>query len=265
MSPLLKAIIEGNHDLLRDALFVEKWRNVADLYGFTPLEIAHYLGNYRAVKLLGGMIPNAFKLQMHGAKKPVELPLEGFEKALNFRYHPFLTFPSYSFFIKILKQCPYILRCSSIATDNYAWEKIYHYEVAEGKLGPIYIKWIHQDIGYGAFADVKILEGQFVGEYTGIVRQLQRNHPDQNPYCFHYPTKWWSLSYFVVDSLKKGNLTRFFNHSNQPNLKPLCLVDRRLLHLVFVANREIQQGEELTFDYGEDYWSKRPSMKFYEK
>lgn len=260
MNPLHLAVIEDNYDQLKESLFVEKWGDVPDNFGFTPLEIAKYLGKYKTVQLLGGTLPNTLKLQTHGAKKPIELSLKGFEKALSFRYRPFLTFPSYSFFVKILKQCPYILRCRSIASDNFEWEKAYHQEVREGKTAPIYIKWIHQDIGYGAFAEENISKGQFVGEYSGIVRQLYRKHPNQNPYCFHYPTKLWSLKYFTIDSLHEGNLTRFFNHSSQPNLQPLCLVDRRLLHLVFVANQVITQGEQLTFDYGEDYWANRKKI-----
>lgn len=257
MNPLLQAIIEGHDDQLNNRAFIEQWKNIPDKFGFTPLEIAWYLGKYEAVKLLGGELPKVFKLQPHGAKEPVELSLDGFEKALGFLYRPFLTFPSYHFFINILKQCPFLLRSRSVATDNHEWMDIYRQEVLAGKTAPIYIKWINQDLGYGAFASEDISRGKFVGEYAGVVRQLHRGHPDHNPYCFHYPTKFWSLKYFTVDSMREGNLTRFINHSNHPNLQPLCLVDRRLLHQVFIANRTIKKGEQLTFDYGEDYWIKR--------
>jgi uncharacterized protein len=259
MNPLLRAVIESDFVQLKNQAFVDQWCDVPDRFGFTPLEIARYLGKDEVVELLRGKSDKVFKLQPHGGKHPVELSLDGFEKALNFRYRSFLTFPSYHFFMQVLKQCPYILRNRSIASENYEWMETYRQEVLEGKTARIYIKWINPEIGYGAFAAEEILKGQFVGEYTGIVRRLYRSHPDHNPYCFHYPTKWWSLKYFIVDSMREGNLTRFINHSDHPNLQPLCLVDRRLLHQVFVANRTIKQGEQLTFDYGEDYWNKRNS------
>lgn len=261
MSPLHQTVIEGNVDRLKDPGFIEQWQNARDNFGFTALEIAWYLGKYEMVKLLGGKLPNGFKLKPYGSKNILQLSLEGFEKALNLHYRPFLRFPTYSSFVRILRQCPYILRSHSLASDNYQWTELYHQELMEGKMASMDIKWIHQDIGYGAFAAEEISKGQFVGEYTGVVRQLYRSYPDQNPYCFHYPTKWWSLNYFVVDSWHEGNLTHFFNHSNQPNLQPLCLIDRRLLRQVFVANKTIRQGEQLTFNYGEDYWLKRTPLR----
>lgn len=260
MNPLLQAIVENNDNELKNRELIDKWINIPDKWGYLPLEIARYLGKYDAAKLLGGKFPEVFKLEPHGAKKPVELSLEGFEKSLNIRYRPFLTFSSYSFFIQVLNQCPYILRSRSLASDNYEWTKTYYQELIEGQIAPICIKWIDPTLGYGAFATENIMKGQFIGEYTGIVRQLHRRHPDHNPYCFHYPTKFWSLKYLTVDSMKEGNLMRFINHSNQPNIHPLCLVDRRLLHQVLIAKRMIKEGEQLTFDYGEDYWIKRKQV-----
>lgn len=260
MSPLHRAIIEDSIEELTDKVFVDQWFGSRDPLGFIPLEIAKLLGKYDAMKLLGGELPGSFFLQPNGVKEPVELSLEGFEKAMGIRYRPFLTFPSYPFLKEVVKNCPYILRSRSLASDNYAWTKMYQKELVEGVMSPITIKWIDATIGYGAFALQDLSEGIFIGEYTGSVRRLFRRHPDQNPYCFHYPTKLWSLKYFAVDSMHEGNLTRFINHSNTPNLYPLCLVDRGLLHQVLIAARGIKRGEQLTFDYGEDYWIKRKSL-----
>lgn len=260
MTPLHRAVIEGDFVKLRNKEFVENWRHVTDKLGFTALEIAKYLGKYQAAALLGYQLPVTFRLQPNGAKMPVELSLNGFEKSLGFHYRPFLTFSSYAFFGEVINQCPYILRSSTIASDNYEWEAKYHHEVVDGKTAPIVIKWIDPVLGYGAFATEDIKKGDFVVEYAGVVRQLSRKHPDQNPYCFHYPTKWWSLKYMTVDSMREGNVSRFINHCLHPNLKPLCLVGRGLLHLVFIAQHMIMKGEQLTFDYGEDYWVKRTQL-----
>lgn len=263
MTPLHQAVLDNDIVKLADAAFMDKWRVVPDSLGFTALEIARLLGKYEAVKLLGGTLPGLFRLQPNGMKEPVELSLEGFEMALGFHYRPFLTFRSYDLLKDVVHQCPYILRCSSIASENYEWAKKFALEIGEGKTASIYIKWIDATLGYGAFAEEDIAEGSFVGEYTGVVRRLYRKHPDQNPYCFHYPTKLWSMKTYTVDSMREGNLIRFFNHSNKPNLLPFCAVDRGLLHLVFVAACDISKGEQLTFDYGEDYWMRRKQVRIH--
>ena len=263
MTPLHRAVIEDNFSELENRAFIDKWQNVPDRLGFTALEIAKYLGKYQAVELLGGRLPNSFKLQPNGAGKPVELSRSGFEKALGFQYRPYSIFSSYSFFKDVINQCPYILRSHSLASENYEWEKLYHDEISEGKTVSIVVKWIDPVLGYGAFVAENIQEGQFVIEYAGAIRQLSRKHPDQNPYCFHYPTKFWSLKYLTIDSMKEGNLSRFINHSTHANLQPLCVVDRKLLHLIFVAKHAIKQGEQLTFDYGDDYWMRRSQVANY--
>lgn len=261
MTPLHRAVIEDDHDVLRDRDLVSKWKSVPDKLGFIPVEIARFLGRYQALELLDEGLSKNFKLQPNGMKAPLSLSLEGFEKALGIHYRPFLTFSSYQLLEEVVNNCPYVLRSQTLASDNYEWTKAYHQELCFGQTASIYIKWIDEALGYGAFAEEEILPGCFIGEYTGIVRRLSRNHSDYNPYCFHYPTRFWSLKYFVVDSMREGNLTRFINHSNNPNLQPLCLVDRGVLHQVFVAKNKIKKDEQLTFDYGDDYWAKRKKVK----
>ena len=53
----------------------------------------------------------------------------------------------------------------------------------------------------------------------------------------------------VIDPTSKGNLARFINHSCQPN----CITEKwNVLGEVCIgifANRDINEDEELTFDY----------------
>ena len=55
-----------------------------------------------------------------------------------------------------------------------------------------------------------------------------------------------------IDATKKGGLGRFLNHSCAPN----CYVDKWVvgtkLRMGIFADRNIQAGEELTFDYNVD-------------
>uniref|UniRef100_A0A1I7TJQ5 SET domain-containing protein n=1 Tax=Caenorhabditis tropicalis TaxID=1561998 RepID=A0A1I7TJQ5_9PELO len=61
----------------------------------------------------------------------------------------------------------------------------------------------------------------------------------------------------VVNPLRKGNFARFFSHSCDPNLTLIRVFSGGIapsnIRIVFVANRDVEEGEELTFNYGEQY------------
>ncbi|VDK27896.1 unnamed protein product [Gongylonema pulchrum] len=65
-------------------------------------------------------------------------------------------------------------------------------------------------------------------------------------------------SAYCVDAKFKGNVSRFINHSCEANLVILRVVwdanIRHFPHICFYARRDIQQGEELTIDYGNQWW-----------
>jgi len=198
-------------------------------------------------------LPTRIKVQKKGEMTPSWMPLHQFENFFGIIYRPSIVFPSHEALKTVSENCPYILRYKWIASDNYAWDKI-----NREKTPPIYIKWIDDTMGYGVFADNDIEKDAFIGEYAGVVRRLYRNHPDHNAYCFHYPTKLWSLNYYTIDAKNQGNITRFINHSDQPNLQPLCLIDKnKILHLMLVAKCTIPKDTQLVFDYGPDFWARR--------
>lgn len=57
----------------------------------------------------------------------------------------------------------------------------------------------------------------------------------------------------MIDSFFFGNLSRFINHSCEPNLRTLAMhnhnKDPMLGKISFFAIRDILKGEELTVDY----------------
>jgi [histone H3]-lysine9 N-trimethyltransferase SUV39H len=59
---------------------------------------------------------------------------------------------------------------------------------------------------------------------------------------------------YVIDSYKMGNVSRFFNHSCNPNMATYSVfidTDDPYRHeLALFTTRVIAAGEELTFDYG---------------
>lgn len=57
----------------------------------------------------------------------------------------------------------------------------------------------------------------------------------------------------IIDATFYGNKARYINHSCDPNLKSDKLVVDKETHIIFMANRYIESGEELTFDYQFEY------------
>jgi len=101
----------------------------------------------------------------------------------------------------------------------------------------------------GAFAAALIRRGRRVLEYTG-----QRITKDEalvrceggNYFIFNLDKKW------DLDGDVATNPARFINHSCAPN----CDAEQDGKRIWIIARRDIQPGEELTFNYGytlEDY------------
>jgi histone-lysine N-methyltransferase SUV39H len=75
--------------------------------------------------------------------------------------------------------------------------------------------------------------------------------------------QWYTETYpdrdvdIGIDAGLWGNLSRYFNHSCDPNMQlyPVYTHERDLRRpfLAFFTTRNIEQGEELTFDYKKDY------------
>lgn len=258
--PAHRAIIEDRIDLIKQ-LKDSPACDQLDQYGFTPLDLARFLGRRQCEEILEGkeLLPS-FRVQFKDQNTITTINLRDFEKKFHIAYRPSLTFPSYQTLQEVIRNCPYFFRLEWIWGGSSQLELQYQTQLSTTIFADTYVKWIHPTLGYGLFAASDIPEHSFVGEYTGMVRQVARDHPKLNGYCFHYPTRFWSANYFVIDALHEGNLARFINHSSQPNLQPLWLVNRRLLHLVLIANQSIPKGSELTFNYGADYWLHRKKI-----
>lgn len=202
-------------------------------------------------------LPKSFPVMKRKEQKLVEMTLNDIEKFFGFIYRPLITFTSEESFFWTLNHCPHVLRHPWVAKENHELFSRFKKEIQEGYFAPMSIRWINESKMYGLIAEAKIPSGAFVGEYAGVVRRLSRIRKDTNPYCFYYPTSWWGLHPCAIDPQKYGNIMRFANHDDNPTLELQCAVDRGLLHTVLIAKRDIDIGEELTFDYGPDYWLHR--------
>lgn len=142
-------------------------------------------------------------------------------------------------------------------------------------------------LGHGIFLHPHaepILKGQIIAPYAGDVLLIPQNLLEDSLYAFepmckmfltkeeqtrfdekqgYHPRRHYALH---VDALKRGNFTRFINHSDKPNViaelfkvpsNPYGLAPSPL-EVVYLAGKMIRPGEQLLVCYdGDDhsYWN----------
>lgn len=125
--------------------------------------------------------------------------------------------------------------------------------------------------GRGAFAVSKILANQFVDIYVGdLMNKEECENGGDSAYLWEVSDEW-----YIDGGGSNYNWTRYMNHADESkaNVEPFPYVDgHNVVHNVISADgvvrkvsmpnaprvemwttREVQPGEELRFDYGEDY------------
>lgn len=98
--------------------------------------------------------------------------------------------------------------------------------------------------GRGLFAGEHIARGACVIEYIGRPATPTQMRENTGKYLF------WTSDTTMIDGYIAENRARFINHSCAPN----CEVDLRGKRIYIFAKRVIKAGEELTYDYGEEYF-----------
>ena len=103
--------------------------------------------------------------------------------------------------------------------------------------------------GFGLFACRNFKAGSLIGEYVGEVMrarnyaQLRRERKEKHWYFMALDKEE------VVDASRRGGLTRFLNHSCEPNAECQSWTVDGEKRIAIVAQRPIAQDEEVTFDY----------------
>lgn len=161
----------------------------------------------------------------------------------------------------------YLDREAQIDASN----RLYKKSVESSDLGKIYIKWINDKVGYGVFADQNFKKGDFVGEYTGVLRSVDSERDTAaSAYSWGYPVdpkfngvamqrgknqKLW------LDAKYEGNEMRFVNHSDKPNTQVVYVIDSQgILHICYVAIKTIAHNQQVTVSYGDNYWNVREKV-----
>ena len=123
------------------------------------------------------------------------------------------------------------------------------------------VRFLDASLGRGLFAEANVDQGEFIGEYAGMVKYASPCRPIKDglggyetDYTWTYPERK-GLRSLEVNGRLRGNETRFINHSFTSN----CHMEHTLVDgfwvLFLLARRPISRGEQFTVDYGEEYWT----------
>jgi len=223
--------------------------------GITPIMLSMWLNRKKCfAKLKHSNIP---KIQFEKDDTKKHLTVREFEKFFGIEYLPNLEFSSVKLLNKIIKRIQKADRKKMVFPEEKWLGAYYKDKIYSDNLSDVVIKWIDSKKGYGLFAKNDIKKKKWIGQYSGHIRYSTPKKDEKNAYCFEYVTGYKYPENFTIDAKKKGNLTRFINHSFEPNLKPSLIYFGPILLIGFFTNKDIKEGEELTYDYGPDYWKKR--------
>ena len=145
------------------------------------------------------------------------------------------------------------LACTEISQAALAFGKKYSQEIIAGFSPPVECRYVSEKVGHGLFTKTALDEEAFIGEYVGLVREPSCLHPPNN-YLWTYPVKDHLDRSLDINAEPYGNHTRFINHSFSPNLKPLFAHVGGIFHVILIAIRPIKAEEQLSYDYGKNYW-----------
>jgi uncharacterized protein len=98
--------------------------------------------------------------------------------------------------------------------------------------------------GLGVFADEPIKRGVRIVEYTGRTLKPGEEYTSRSKFLFKISRKK------TIDGAIKSNAAKYFNHSCGPN----CRAENTGRRIYIISRRHIEQGEELTYNYGKEYF-----------
>jgi SET domain-containing protein len=98
--------------------------------------------------------------------------------------------------------------------------------------------------GLGLFTRRSFAKDDFVIEYTGVLLPNDVADRKGGRYLFRVNSRW------TIDGFGRENLSRYINHSCAPN----CIAYTRGKKIRIYACRDIAPGEELSYDYGKEYF-----------
>ncbi len=99
--------------------------------------------------------------------------------------------------------------------------------------------------GLGLFVTRDFKKGERIIEYFGRTLSKKEEYTSRSKYLFEVNSRK------TIDGATRENNARYINHSCTPNCEPEIVKGR-----VFIDSiKKIAEGEELTYDYGEEYFN----------
>lgn len=98
--------------------------------------------------------------------------------------------------------------------------------------------------GLGLFAATDIPRGACIIEYVGRVLDKDEEYTITSQYLFEVHAR------MTIDGKARSNTARYINHSCRGNAEPIIYKNR----VWIFAKRKILRGEEITYDYGKEFW-----------
>lgn len=106
--------------------------------------------------------------------------------------------------------------------------------------------------GIGLYTTVPLKKGTYVIEYTGEKITEEEANRRGGKYLFTINSRW------TVDGKDRRNTARYINHSCKPN----CEAEIKKGRVLIYAIKNIAEGEELTFNYGDEYLNDKDTMPY---
>ncbi|XP_043658282.1 probable histone-lysine N-methyltransferase CG1716 isoform X2 [Drosophila teissieri] len=106
--------------------------------------------------------------------------------------------------------------------------------------------------GCGITAELQIPPGEFIMEYVGEVIDSEEFERRQHLYSKDRNRHYYFMALrgeAIIDATSKGNISRYINHSCDPNAETQKWTVNGELRIGFFSVKPIQPGEEITFDY----------------
>lgn len=106
------------------------------------------------------------------------------------------------------------------------------------------VKAKRSSAGLGLFAMEDIKKGTCILEYIGRTITKEEEYKSNSKYLFEINSKR------TIDGADRKNTARYVNHSCRPNVEPEIYKGQ----VFYMAKKNIKNEEELTFDYGKEYF-----------
>lgn len=222
-------------------------------FGLTPYELSLFLPRKEITSFLHAPVSASFCSQPN-----VTIP--NCEESAHFKEIEFLSQPVFEneqIMRKVLMQSKKVKEEDRIPNERIWMGVYFDEEIAKGSCPSVSIRYINEKIKFGVFADKRIPPCAFVGEYTGVIQERKKKELKNKVYSLRYPVWDEKRCHFVVNAEKKGNFTRFINHSANPNLGLQSVYWRGMPRMIFISLKDIAKDSQLTFNYGSLFWKEQ--------